>query len=264
VKDADPFAEVFALVTPQKFLNHPGATGAGVRVAIIDSGIDRGILERRAVERNQPVPTMSGGIFVPGQTEPTPWLGQASTPHGTTVADIVLTLAPRVELFSADIIGPAGVSDVDLLLKAIRWSIDVWQCHILNLSLGITEQRLQPIQRRHQLQRVVEEAYFKDVLIFAAAHNDHPLTHSYPAAFAPPLISVGRGTFEEALHFAYQLRERIEFQAYSRGYVGPFAADPATSWATPHLTGIAARLLSLRPGLKPFEMKTLLYWLGQT
>ena len=26
---------------------------------------------------------------------------------------------------------------------------------------------------------------------------------------------------------------------------------------------IAARILSLRPGLKPFEMKTILYWLGQ-
>jgi subtilisin len=31
----------------------------------------------------------------------------------------------------------------------------------------------------------------------------------------------------------------------------------------PHLTGIAARILSLQPGLKPFEMKTVLYWLFQ-
>ena len=37
--------------------------------------------------------------------------------------------------------------------------------------------------------------------------------------------------------------------------------EPATSWAAPHLTGIAARLLSLRPTLKPFEVKTLLYWM---
>jgi hypothetical protein len=28
--------------------------------------------------------------------------------------------------------------------------------------------------------------------------------------------------------------------------------------------GIAARILSLRPGLKPFEMKTILYWLLQS
>ena len=52
--------------------------------------------------------------------------------------------------------------------------------------------------------------------------------------------------------------------SYSQ-YAGlsPFAGEPATSWAAPHLAGIAARLLSLRPGLKPFEMKAILYWLAQ-
>ena len=60
-----------------------------------------------------------------------------------------------------------------------------------------------------------------------------------------------------------RLRERVEFQAYSRGYFGPLASEPATSWAAPHLTGLAARLLSLRPGLKPFEVKTLLYWMSR-
>jgi subtilisin len=29
------------------------------------------------------------------------------------------------------------------------------------------------------------------------------------------------------------------------------------------LAGIAARLLSLRPGLKPFEIKALLYWMSR-
>jgi hypothetical protein len=126
----------------------------------------------------------------------------------------------------------------------------------------VPEHRLQPVARRAQLLRAVEDAYFRDVLVFAAAHNDHPMTLSYPALFSPTLVSVDRGTFEEPLRFAYQLRERIEFQAYSRGYTGPFASEPATSWATPHLAGLAARLLSLRPGLKPFEVKTLLYWMS--
>jgi hypothetical protein len=56
---------------------------------------------------------------------------------------------------------------------------------------------------------------------------------------------------------------QVEFQAHGRGYLGPFAQEPATSWAAPHLAGIAARILSLRPGFKPFEMKTILYWLFQ-
>jgi subtilisin len=100
--------------------------------------------------------------------------------------------------------------------------------------------------------------------VVAAAHNDHPLTRSYPAAFAPPLLSVDKGLFADPLRFAYNPQGQVEFQAHGRGYLGPFAAEPATSWAAPHLTGIAARILSLRPTLKPFEIKTILYWLYQS
>jgi subtilisin len=192
-----------------------------------------------------------------------PYEGRQSTPHGTTVADIILSLAPQVRLYSADVFGPQGSCEVDVVMRALHWAINVWKCKVINLSLGVPEHRLQQVQRRYQFLRAVEEGYYKDVLIFAAAHNDHPLTRSYPAVFAPSLISVDKKVFDDPLHFAYQLREQIEFQAHARGYLGPFSAEPATSWAAPHLTGIAARLLSLRPTLKPFEVKTLLYWLFQ-
>src|SRR5205085_5875678 len=79
--------------------------------------------------------------------------------------------------------------------------------------------------------------------------------------FAPPLISVDKRLFDDPLQSAYQLHEQVEFQAHGRGYLGPFAQEPATSWAAPHLAGVAARVLSLRPGLKPFEIKTILYWM---
>jgi len=148
-------------------------------------------------------------------------------------------------------------------MRALHWAVNVWRCQIVNLSLGVVEARLQQVPRRYQFLRAVEEAYFKDVLVFAAAHNEHPLTRSYPAGFAPPLISVDKSQFAEPLQFAYNLREQIEFQAHSLGQLGPFAAEPATSWAAPHLAGIAARILSLRPGLKPFEMKTILYWVSR-
>ena len=260
----DVFAELLALVTPERLLLHPRATGAGVRVCVIDSGVERDLLAGRCRQRGDELIPIQGGIFSAGQSSPLPYEGRQSTPHGTTVADIILTLAPRIQLHSADIVGPSGAGgDVETLLHALRWAVDEWRCQIINLSLGVPEHRLQPMTRRNLLLRAVEEAYFRDVLIVAAAHNDHPLTHGYPALFSPPLLSVDRGEFGDPLKFAYALRERIEFQAYSKGYVGPFASEPATSWAAPHLTGLAARLLSLRPGLKPFEVKTLLYWLGK-
>jgi subtilisin family serine protease len=261
--DQDVFAELFALLTPDRLLGDPRATGSGVSVCILDSGVDEAVLAARAHERGREILPISGGIFVPDQPEPLPYQGRQSTPHGTTVADIIFTLAPQVRLFSADIFGPRGTSEIDVVLKALHWAVDVWNCKIVNMSLGITEQRLQQLPRRAQLLKAIEDAYFKDVLVIAAAHNEHPLTRSFPAVFAPPLISVDKDLFENPLRLAYHLNEQIEFRAHGRGYLGPFAQEPATSWAAPHLAGIAARILSLRPELKPFEVKTLLYWLGQ-
>jgi hypothetical protein len=204
---------------------------------------------------------IEGAIFRNDNANITPYTGHQSSPHGTTVADIVLTLAPRVKLFSADVFGATGTCEVDTVIRALQHAIDVWKCKIVNLSLGVPESKLQQLPKRHQFLKAIEEGYYKDVLIFAAAHNEHPITRSYPAAFAPPLISVDKGLFADPLEFAYNLRDTVEFQAHGRGYLGPFAREPATSWATPHLAGIAARLLSLRPEMKPFEIKTILYWM---
>jgi hypothetical protein len=259
----DVFADLARLLTPRRLLHDPRATGEGVAVCVIDSGVERSLLEEKFARRGQAILPIEGGVFTADAAEPLPYTGRQSAPHGTTVADVVLTIAPRVRLYSADVFGPRGTCEVEVVLRALRWAIDVWHCKVVNLSLGVAEQRLQAVQRRQQLQRAVEEAYYKDVVVVAAAHNEHPLALSYPAAFAPPLLSVDKGLFADPLLFAYHLSAPVEFRAHGRGYLGPFATEPATSWAAPHLAGIAARLLSLRPTLKPFEVKTLLYWLAQ-
>jgi subtilisin len=262
-RPGDVFEEVFALLTPDRLLRDPRATGEGVTVCVIDSGIERALLEAKYRERGQILHPIEGGIFSADRAEPFPYAGHQSTPHGTTVADIILSLAPRVRLYSADVFGPQGSCEVDVVIRALHWAINVWKCKVINLSLGVPEHRLQQVQRRYQFLRAIEEGYYKDVHIFAAAHNEHPLTLSYPAVFAPPLISVDKNTFRDPLQFAYRLREQIEFQAHGRGQLGSFANEPATSWAAPHLAGIAARILSLRPDMKPFEVKTILYWLSR-
>jgi hypothetical protein len=257
----DVFDEVFDLLDPERILRDPRARGDGVKVCVVDSGIDRQRLADKARAEGRSLHPIEGAIFREDRPEPLPDDGRGSSPHGTTVADILLTLAPGAQLYSADVFGPMGSCDVKVIIRALRWAMDVWDCKIINLSLGVPEQRLQQVQKRLELLRTIEEAYYRDVLVVAAAHNDHPLTRSYPAAFAPPLLSVDKALFADPLELAYRLREQVEFQAHGRGYLGPFATEPATSWAAPHLAAIAARILSLRPGLKPFEMKTILYWL---
>jgi hypothetical protein len=259
----DGLEDLLSLFTPE-LLQAPGANGEGVSVCVVDSGVERALLEDKYRRLGHALHAIEGGIFSAERPEPLPYEGRQSTPHGTTVADILFTLAPRIRLYSADVFGAQGACEVEVIIRALRWAMDVWHCKVINLSLGVPEQRLQQVQRRNQLLRTIEEAYYKDVLIFAAAHNDHPLTRSYPAAFAPALVSVDKGAFPDPLAFAYYLSESIEFQAHGRGYLGPFATELATSWACPHLAGIAARILSLRPNLKPFEIKTILYWIYQS
>ena len=255
------FDEMFALLKPDRILSDPRATGAGVAVAVIDSGVERTLLEEKFRAKNIEIPHIEGAIFRPDMTAPLPYEGHQSSPHGTTVADIILTIAPHVRLYSADVFGPEGACEVETVIAALTHAIEVWKVKVINLSLGVPEHKLQQLPRRQRLLRAIEDAYFHDVLVFAAAHNEHPLTRSYPAMFSPPLISVDKALFDDPLQFAYKLRESIEFQAHSRGYIGPFSREPATSWATPHLAGIAAKILSLKPDLKPFEIKTILYWM---
>jgi len=259
----DVFEEMFRLARPERLLLHPRATGEGVRVALLDSGVDRARLIEKYRLQGVEIYPIEGATFRDDRPEPVPDEGRASSPHGTTVADVVLTVAPKVRLYSADVFGPTGSCDVMVVIRALRWAMDVWNAKVVNLSLGVPEQRLVQVPKRLELLRTIEEAYYRDVLVIAAAHNDHPLTRSYPAVFAPPLLSVDKADFAKPMEFAYRLREQVEFQARGRGYLGPFATEPATSWAAPHLAGIAARLLSLRPGLKPFEVKALLYWMSR-
>jgi len=257
------FDDIFSLLTPDRILLDPRATGEGVSLALIDSGVEDSVLQQRFRERGQEFLPIEGAVFRADSPQPLPYTGKQSSPHGTTVADIILTIAPKVKLFSADVFGPTGACEVETVIRALQHAIDKWKCKIVNLSLGVPEHRLQQVQKRIQFQKAIEDAYYKDVLVFAAAHNEHPITRSYPAAFAPPLISVDKGLFDDPLGFAYKLRETVEFQAHGRGYLGPFSKEPATSWATPHLAAIAARIMSLKPGLKPFEIKTILYWMFQ-
>lgn len=232
--------------------------GEGVRVAVIDTGVDQESLLRRTDGRLR----VEGAVFGTGPKEVRPYAGQQSAPHGTAVAGILLRHAPAIALVSADVFGSQGRCEVETLLRAVEWCVHEANCRVLNLSLGVTEDRLLPVQRRWHLQRVMEECYHRDVVVVAAAHNDHPASRSFPAVLGPPLIGVTKGPWHDDLVLRYQPQERVEFQATASASGDFLTQTPASSWAAPHVTALVARLLSLRPGLKPFEVKSILYRLG--
>src|SRR5688572_2444237 len=116
---SDVFDDLFHLITPERLLHDPRATGAGVSVCVIDSGVERAVLEAKF---GAAINHIAGGIFTPDRAEPLPYQGHQSTPHGTTVADIILTQAPAVQLYSAYVFGPSGSCEVETVIKALRWA----------------------------------------------------------------------------------------------------------------------------------------------
>ncbi|HEX5270369.1 MAG TPA: peptidase M1, partial [Gemmataceae bacterium] len=127
---SDVFDEVLSLLTPRRLLLDPRATGEGVSVCVIDSGVERAVLEEKFRARGQDIHPIEGGVFTAARPEPLPYAGHQSAPHGTTVADILLTVAPRVRLYSADVFGPQGSCEVEVVQRALHWAIDVWHCKV--------------------------------------------------------------------------------------------------------------------------------------
>jgi len=225
--------------------------GAGVRVAIVDSGIDATHpLVGGAVARAVTVTAGDGDTAtVRDDSE-----GDASG-HGTACAGIIHGLAPACELTSVRVLGSDLTGGGDALLAGVRWAVREGH-EVVNLSLSTTKSRF-----ADALRELTDEAYFSRCVIVASAHN-MPIS-SWPWRFAS-VLSVASHSEADPEVFFHNPRPPVEFHA--RGVDVEVAwAGGATirasgnSFATPHMAGMAARVLGAHPGLRPFEVKTALH-----
>jgi subtilisin family serine protease len=226
-----------------------GATGAGVRVCVIDSGIDGTHPAVGGVDRAVFVELDEDGEAVVAEDGEGDLFG-----HGTACAGIIRSLAPDCEIHSVRTLGRRLTGRGVVLLAGLRWAIDEGY-DVINLSLSMSKASFV-----EQLRELADLAYFQNTLIVAAAHN-MPIV-SYPWRF-PAVVSVGSHSGTDPLEFYANPEPPVEFLAC--GVEVELAwLDHATiratgnSFATPHIAGIATRILSKHPGLTPFEVKSLL------
>jgi subtilisin family serine protease len=224
--------------------------GDGVRVAIIDSGVDAGhpALAGR-LEWAVQVEVDGGGAASIVEDH----LGDVSG-HGTACAGIIRALAPACELTSVRVLGADLTGGGDALVAGLRWAVREGH-HVVNLSLSTTKARFAEL-----LRELTDEAYFGGCMLVASAHN-MPVA-SWPWRFAP-VLSVASHAGTDSEEFFYNPRPPVEFHA--RGMDVEVAWSGGTtirasgnSFATPHMTGMATRVLGAHPGLRPFEVKTAL------
>lgn len=227
------------------------ATGRGVRVAIVDSGIDpeHPDLKGRIGECVEARADGKRIVFDPSESGD-------SAGHGTACAGIIAKIAPEAELASIKVLGSAGLGDGQAFLAGLEYAIKQ-RFAVINLSLGTTKpQFFSPL---HDL---LDRAYQAGCIVVAAANNlPHP---SFPSVFSSSLISVIKSTETDPLNFGFRYGEVIELTApgvnvRTAWLEGGHRTLTGNSFACPHIVGVIALLLEKHPELTPFQVKSALY-----
>jgi subtilisin len=226
------------------------ADGSGVRVCLLDSGVDATHPLVGGLDQAMGVVTGDDGDR---QVVPVDAVDEAG--HGTACASLIRQIAPRVCLTSVRVLTNGRHGSGSALLTGLRWAVDEG-FDVINMSLSTTRPEF-----RDDLRKLTDLAYFRRCVIVAAAHN-MPV-QSYPWQFAS-VISVASHDGQDPMTFYYNPAPPVEF--YARGVRvrvawtgGKEILSTGNSFATPHLAAIAALILSKHPMLTPFQLKSTLY-----
>lgn len=254
----DDVATVAALPLPEvREWAWGGATGAGVKVAVVDSGIDAThpavgrVAHAVAVVRD---PDATHGIRIDEGPH------EDLVGHGTACAGIIRSFAPEAEIYSVRVLGANLKGQGALFLAGIEWAVEQG-IDVVNMSLSSkSETMFAP------LHDVADQAYFRGSVLVCAANNVPGPT--YPSQFAS-VVSVAARPGEDPWALAYNPRPPVEFGAHGIDvevpWMGAGGSIVATgnSFATPHVAGMVALMRSKHRGLTSFQVKTVLQALSE-
>ncbi|MDQ2903052.1 MAG: S8 family serine peptidase [Chloroflexota bacterium] len=226
-----------------------GSTGKGVKVAVIDSGIEASHPALKGPVHGY-VSIQEGPDGLIYNTEP----HADEHGHGTACAGIIHSIAPDCELYSVKVLGEWLMGRGPVFAAGLRWAIENGM-HVCNLSLGTTKKEFFTVF--HEL---ADLAYFRGVVLVTAANN-LPVP-SFPSVYAS-VISVASHKEPDAYHFYYNPEPPIEFGALGIDVRvpwrdGQWITATGNSFAAPHMTGIVTKIVGKYPTLTPFQVKTIL------
>jgi len=227
-----------------------GASGRGISVGIVDSGVDR---------EHPDVGGVAEAVVVTAGDDGAPVVAPDEEPdvsgHGTACAGLIRALAPECELTSVRVLGTDFTGTGRDLLAGLRWALERG-CQVVNMSLATTRREF-----TEALHELVDEAYFNSAIIVASAHN-MPV-ESWPWRFSS-VISVACHDRADSFEFHYNPEPPVEF--FARGADidvawpgGGHIRVTGNSFATPHISGLCALVLSKHSGLTPFQLKSILH-----
>jgi len=218
---------------------HANNKGSGVKIGIIDSGIDL----------DHPDLQVYGDVtFVSGTSS-----GDDDYGHGTHVAGTaaaldndtgVIGVAPQAELYAVKVLNYSGSGYWSDVIEGIQWAVDNGM-QVINMSLGASSSS-------YGLEDACDAAEAAGVVVVAAAGNsgnswgfgDRVL---YPARYGS-VIAVAATDSTDARAYFSSTGPDVELAApgysvYSTSPGGTYSVKNGTSMASPHVAGLAALVI---------------------
>lgn len=226
-----------------------GSSGEGVKVAVVDSGVDATHPDVGPIQGYLAVRQGQDGTLI-YDTEP----HQDCFGHATACAGVIRSLAPACELYSIKVFENGLSGSAVVLQGALRWAIDNG-IQVCNLSLGTTNHEFFAV-----LHELADLAYFRNIPLVTAANNS-PVP-SFPSVYAS-VISVASHAVQDPYTFYYNPKPPVEFGALGIDVRlawrdNKYITATGNSYAAPHITGLVCKILGKHPGLTVFQLKTIL------
>jgi len=228
------------------------ATGRGVRVLIIDSGVD----DQHPALRQVSVSHYAARADLLGACAVHPDVCGDASGHGTAVAAIIASYAPNVALTSLRIFGEGNRATSEFLLAALDWGI-TQGFDVINASFGTTYLALLA-----RFKARVDSAFVNGSVIVSASHNFDVRVVEFPAHF-PTVVSVEAAELPP-LAIERVPKRLVEFRAAGINLRtawrdGGWAVMSGSSFAAPHVAALVARIKEVRPNWNAAQVKSGLY-----
>ena len=231
-------------------------TGKGVRVAVIDSGVEIDHPALAGLTLLHDLQVVDGGV----QIEVKPGGGVDVFGHGTAVTSVIRRIAPDAEIGSFRVLGANLGSRTVIIREGVRQAIDHGY-RVLNCSFGCGLS-----EHIFQYKEWIDEAYLKGIHIVSACNNYDFTTPEWPGYF-PSVVTVNMARFDEDHTFFYKPGHLVEFAARGVDVNLPWNNHSTkevtgSSFAAPIMSALVARLISEMPNLAPLEAKAILHRLA--